>query len=90
MKRHYSMVLAVAAALFAGQSLAGTLVNGVPTPGPLLQGTQINGLPTPGPLLQGARIDGLSAGPVVQAIQSSNAPNWSALPAAQLTVRLPN
>ena len=71
-----------------GPILQGTQVNGLPTPGPILQGTQINGLPTPGPILQGTRIDGLSAGPIVQAIQASAAPNWSALPASQLTVRL--
>ncbi len=68
--------------------LNGTQINGLPVPGPTLQGTQINGLPVPGPTLQGTQINGLSAGPIVQAIQASAAPNWSALPASRMTVRL--
>ena len=71
-----------------GPVLQGTRINGLPTPGPILQGTRINGLPTPGPILQGTQVDGLTAGPIVQAIQASAAPNWSALPASRLTVRL--
>ncbi|HJR73765.1 MAG TPA: hypothetical protein VJ806_09020 [Luteimonas sp.] len=71
-----------------GPVFQGTQINGVPTPGPALQGTQINGLPTPGPVFQGTQSLGLSAGPIVQGIQASVAPNWSALPASQLTVRL--
>ncbi len=71
-----------------GPWLNGTQINGLPTPGPVLQGTQVNGMPTPGPVLQGTQVSGVSAGPIVQAIQASAAPNWSALPASQLTVRL--
>lgn len=92
-KQLIAALLAVPALFAANQAcsnpwLNGTHVNGLPTPGPVYQGTRINGLPTPGPILQSTQVDGLTAGPIVQAIQASAAPNWSALPASRLTVRL--
>lgn len=96
MNKMFLTALTAAVTMFAtGQAAAdfrlnGTQINGLPAPGPILQGTQVNGLPTPGPILQGTRLDGVNAGPVVRAIQAHVAPNWSALPAAQLQVHLPS
>ncbi len=86
MNKHLvASLLAIPAMFLANQAFAQcNSCNG----GGWINGTQLNGLPTPGPLLQGTQINGLSAGPIVQAIQASVAPNWSALPASQLSVRL--
>ncbi len=92
-KQLIAVLLAVPALFAVNQAcsnpwLNGTQINGLPIPGPRLNGAQINGLPIPGPRLNGDQVNGLPAGPIVQAIQASAAPNWSALPASQLTVRL--
>lgn len=86
MNKHLLAALLVATAAFsANQAMA-------QVKGPVLQGTQLNGLPVPGPILHGTQVDGLLAsGPVVKLIQShatGTAPNWSALPVSQMTVRL--